>query len=43
MNITYTSCAVINGQSLCVVRNSGANGQFPIAFSRCGGLKKYFF
>ncbi len=41
MNVTYTSCAVINGQSLCVARNSGTNGQFPVSLVGCGGLKKY--
>jgi hypothetical protein len=39
MNVTYPSCVVINGQALCVVRNSGTNGQFPIAVAECGGLK----
>ncbi|CAF4549618.1 unnamed protein product [Rotaria sp. Silwood1] len=36
MNVTYTSCAVISGQSLCVVRNSGTNGLFPISLAGCG-------
>lgn len=40
MNVTYTSCAVINGQSVCVGRNSGANGLFPISLVGCGGLIK---
>ena len=37
MNVTYTSCAVINGQSLCVARGSGLNGQFPVSMVGCGG------
>jgi hypothetical protein len=42
MNVSYTSCAVINGQSLCVVRGSGINGQFPVSVADCGGLKNLF-
>ncbi len=41
MNVTYTSCAVISGQSLCVVSSSGSNGQFPVSLVGCGGLNKY--
>ena len=37
MNVTYTSCADISGQSLCVATNFGKNGQFPIAFVGCRG------
>ena len=40
MGITYTSCAVISGQSVCVVRNSGSNGQFPVSLVGCGGLNE---
>jgi hypothetical protein len=40
MNETYTSCAVVNGQSLCVARNSESNAQFPILVAECGGMKK---
>ncbi|CAF0850468.1 unnamed protein product [Adineta steineri] len=36
MNVTYTSCAVINNQPVCVGRNSGTNGQFPISLVGCG-------
>ena len=43
MNVTYTSCAVINGQSVCVVQNSASNGQFPVSLVACGGLKKYIY
>jgi hypothetical protein len=41
MNVTYTSCAVISGQSLCVARNSGSNGQFPVSVVGCGGMNNY--
>lgn len=37
MDISYASCAVIGGQSLCVTRNSQTNGQFPVTFAACGG------
>ncbi|CAF3707629.1 unnamed protein product [Rotaria sordida] len=36
MDVAYPSCAVISGQSLCVVRNSGINGLFPISLAGCG-------
>jgi len=39
MNVTFPACATINGQALCVVRNSGADGEFPISVAECGGLK----
>jgi hypothetical protein len=41
MNVTYTSCAVISNQALCVVRNADTNGLFPIPVAECGGLKEY--
>ncbi len=37
MNITYSSCATVNGQSLCLVRYSDNYGQYPASFSVCGG------
>ncbi|CAM4752695.1 unnamed protein product [Rotaria magnacalcarata] len=36
MTISYSSCAVISGQSLCVVRNAASNGQFPVSVASCG-------
>jgi hypothetical protein len=42
MGVTYTSCAVVNGQSVCVGRNSGANGLFPVSLVGCGGLNRTF-
>ncbi len=42
MNVTYTSCAIINGQSLCVASNANAAGLFPISLVACGGLIRIF-
>ncbi len=43
MNVTYPSCATVNGQSLCIARDSDSNGQFPLTFLVCGGLRKEIF
>lgn len=39
MGVTYSTCAVINNQPLCVARTSATNGQFPVSLVGCGGLR----
>ncbi|CAF1111478.1 unnamed protein product, partial [Adineta ricciae] len=36
MGVTYSTCAVINNQPLCVARTSSTNGQFPVSLVGCG-------
>ncbi|UJR32550.1 hypothetical protein I4U23_020012 [Adineta vaga] len=36
MGVTYSTCAVINNQSLCVAKTYASNGQFPVSLVSCG-------
>ncbi|UJR30132.1 hypothetical protein I4U23_017673 [Adineta vaga] len=36
MGVSYSTCAVINNQPLCVARTYASNGQFPISLVGCG-------